>query len=225
MGDDVDAAYETGFVTQSEEVYSQLKFKNLHSFYDREAPDVRLTFALGLVLVIVMMIFWSNRYYEKKSFVPDGKLSYGTNVRAMISAAIDNDSPLYTIVKISAQSIMFLAGIQLDYQYAFIAMLIFFTVESCLDAFRTLLCVYEYDTPQDLVLTSSELKRGIDVTKNITQLHPTNVYEDLSRVRYVVFMVFGTQFLLIAFVVGVVTVCWFVSTHSDSLILVRWMTF
>lgn len=90
----MDAAYETGFVTQSDEEYSRLKFKNPNSFYDEPAPDVRITFAIGLVLVIAMVTLWSIRYNEKKSSVPEGKLSYWTNVRAMISAAIDNDSPV-----------------------------------------------------------------------------------------------------------------------------------
>jgi hypothetical protein len=197
----VDAAYETGFVTQAKQVYASLHFVDPYSLYDKEAPDVTITFAIGIVLVITMMVMWGFRYHEKKNSVPRGELTFWTKVRAMISAAIDNDSPVYTIVKISAQSIMFLAGIQIQYHTAFIVMLLFFTFESSLDTFRTLLCVYQYKDPNELVLTSADLKKDINTDANITQLQPTNVYEDLSRVKYVVFMVFVTQFLLISFVV------------------------
>jgi hypothetical protein len=79
-------------------------------------------------------------------------------------------------------------------------MLLFFTLESSLDTFRTLLCVYEYDGPEDVILTSADLKKDI-TDPNSKELQPTNVYEDLSRVGYVVVMVFCTQFMLISFVV------------------------
>ena len=122
------------------------------------------------------------------------------SVRAMISAAIDNDDPRYTIVKITAQSMAFLAGIQVDYHTAFFVMVIFFTVESSLDTLRTMLVVYEHAGRSDLVSTSARMMQ--DLQKNNGELHPTNVYEDLSRVKYVVVMVFITQFLLISFVVS-----------------------
>ena len=175
---------------------------NPFSIYDREAPDVIITFGVGSALVLAMMSLWVVRYHEKKNSVPMDKLDYWTNVRAMISAAIDNDNPVYTIVKISAQSIMFLGGIQIDYHTAFTVMLIFFTIESSLDTFRTLLCVYQYSNPKELVITSADLKKDINTDSPVTQLQPTNVYEDLTRVSYVVVMVFVTQFLLISFVVG-----------------------
>jgi hypothetical protein len=97
---------------------------------------------------------------------------------------------------------MFLGGIQINYHSSFAAMLIFFTIESSLDTFRTLLCVYQYSDPKELVLTSADLKKDINTESHVTQLQPNNVYEDLSRVKYVVFMVFFTQLLLISFVVS-----------------------
>jgi len=200
----VDNAFEMGFVT-SQKMYQKLTFKNPDSIYDKPAPDIAVTFTIGGVLCIVMFVMWGFRYQEKRRLIPAEKnTTYWMNVRAMISAAIDNDSPVYTIVKISAQSIMFLGGIQIDYHTAFFVMLIFFTFESSLDTLRTLLCVYEHASLQDLVLTSQrmiqDLKTTVDNNK-VTQLHPTNVYEDLTRVKYVVFMVFITQFMLISFVV------------------------
>jgi hypothetical protein len=200
MGDEVDSAFETGFVTNSKKTYETLEFADPFSLYDKEAPDVLVTFGIGAVLVVAMVIMWALRYADKKKAFPADKITYWIQVRAMISAAIDNDNPIYTIVKITAQSFMFLAGIQIDYHTAFIVMLLFFTLESSLDTFRTLLCVYEYAGPEDVILTSADLKKDI-TDPNSTQLQPTNVYEDLSRVGYLVVMVFCTQFMLISFVV------------------------
>jgi len=117
----------------------------------------------------------------------------------MISAAIDNDSPSYTIIKMAAQSFVFLGGIQLNYEMAFIIMLAFFTFESSLDVFRTMLSFFEYKDFDDLVVTSNSMRHQIKKTS--TQLSPGSVYEDLSRHQYIVIMVFLTQAVLISFVV------------------------
>ena len=207
MGDEVDGAFEMAFMTnkanfESVRLYSNLTFVNPDSIYNRESPDVAVTFGIGTALCIVMMTMWCFRYKEKRAAIPPEKWTYWMSTRAAISAAIDNDNPVYTMIKIAAQSIMFLGGIQIDYHKAFFVMLIFFAVESSLDSMRTLLCVYEYKSHNELILTSRRMQLDINTDSAVTQLSPTNVYEDLSRVRYVVVMVFITQFLLISFVVS-----------------------
>ena len=208
MGDAVDQAFEHGFVTdQAHEKYTKLHFVNPDTWYDHAAPDVQITLMIGGFFALIMIIMWGLRYLEIKQKTPTHKMTYWMSVRIMITAAIDSDDPVYTIIKICAQSILFLAFIQIDYRTAFIAMLAFFTFESCLDTVRTLLCVYEYKDHRELYSTSSRMRQDInndddeDDDSDAKQLHPTNVYEDLTRVSYVVIMVFITQTLLITFVV------------------------
>ena len=217
MGDDVDAPYEMGAITSQTDKYHQLHFVNPYSLYDKPPPPVHITFAIGGVFVCIMAVLWAARFRKMKNAIPLDRMTYWMSVRAMISAAIDNDDPAYTIIKITAQSVMFLGGIQLDYHTAFFVMVLFFTFESSLDTLRTLLVVYEHSSTKDLITTSARTMAEIDFESKVTQLHPTNVYEDLSRVRYVVFMVFVTQTLLISFVVSVVDILpW---CHAGDLIL------
>jgi len=201
MGDEVDAAFDAGFET-AHDVYETITFYNPNAIYNRMAPSVTFTLTLGATLLAVLVVMWYVRYQNKMNAISLEQRTYWMSVRAMISAAIDNDSPIYTMVKICAQSIIFLAGIQIDYHLAFIVMIVFFTVESSLDSFRTLLCVYEYKDHHELVLTSERMRLDVDTTADVTKLNPTNVYEDMSRDGYVVVMVFITQLLLITFVVS-----------------------
>jgi hypothetical protein len=118
----------------------------------------------------------------------------------MISAAIDSDSSLYVIVSYGGVSFLFLAGLQLDYEYTFIAMLAFYAFMSLFESIRVLLAYVSANSLADVVVTSDLIKsklRGVS-----TELKPTNVYEDLGRGGTIVFMVFATQCILIAFVVS-----------------------
>lgn len=128
----------------------------------------------------------------------EGPIGWNLAVRCSISAYIDNDDPGYTIIKMAAQSFLFLGGLQLNYQAAFTAILIVFGLESFGDSARVLLAFGGYSSLKELVVTSKDLQK---VTKGVAQLKPSNVYEDITRARSVVFMVFATQCILIAFVV------------------------
>jgi hypothetical protein len=123
------------------------------------------------------------------------------HIRAMISAAIDSDEPAYVVVKMGAQSFLFLGGLQIDYQLTFSVMLGYFAFESCGDSLRVLIALNEATSVSDLVVASSGIRSQIRQNKT-AQLKPTNVYEDLSRNKTVVFMVFVTQCVLISFVVS-----------------------
>jgi hypothetical protein len=123
------------------------------------------------------------------------------HLRAMISAAIDSDEPAYVVVKMAGQSFLFLGGLQLDYQLTFSVMLAYFAVESCGDSLRVVIAFNEAASISDLVIASSGIKSQIRENKT-AQLTPSNVYEDISRNKTVVLMVFVTQCVLISFVVS-----------------------
>jgi hypothetical protein len=125
-------------------------------------------------------------------------MGYNLMLRTGISALIDNDDPGYTIIKMAAQSFLFLGGLQLNYEAAFAAILAVFGLESFGDSVRVLLAFGGYSSIKELVVTSNDLRK---VTQGVAQLKPSNVYEDISRRRSVVMMVFATQCILIAFVV------------------------
>jgi hypothetical protein len=130
--------------------------------------------------------------------IGEGPIGCNLMIRCWISALIDNDDPAYTIIKMAAQSFLFLGGLQLHYKAAFTAVLIVFGLESLGDSVRVLLAVGGYASLKELVVTSNDLKK---VTRSVAQLKPSNVYEDITRSRSVVSMVFATQCILIAFVV------------------------
>ena len=185
--------------TKASEVYDSLVFNNGDDLYNQPAPDPIATFTVGAAFSAVAMYLWLRRFRRISRAIKKSNWSLKIGVRAMISAAVDNDSPVYTIVKTTAQSFLFLGGIQLNYETTFIIMLAYFALESSLDVFRTLLCFVEYKDFDDLVVTSNSLRTQIK--KSSTQLTPSSVYEDLSRDQYIVIMVFITQAILISFVV------------------------
>jgi hypothetical protein len=129
----------------------------------------------------------------------------------MLSALIDNDKPFYTIVKMAAQSFLFLGGLQLNYEATFSTMLGFFALESCADSLRVILAFREAETTSDCIVTSKSLRTHLN-NKTMT-LQPTNVYEDIGRDAVIVIMVFITQCLLIAFVVSVYDI-WIARAHA-----------
>ena len=185
--------------TKASEVYNNLVFNDTDDLYNQPAPDPMVTFIIGAVFSAYSILLWFRRFRKISRAIDEPKWSAKLALRAMISAAIDNDSPVYTIVKTTAQSFLFLAGIQLNYETAFTVMLGYFALESSLDILRTLLSFVEYKDFDDLVVTSNSMRSQIKKTS--TQLAPSSVYEDLSRDQYIVIMVFITQALLISFVV------------------------
>ena len=109
---------------------------------------------------------------------------------------------MFTVTRTAAQSFLVLAGLQLNYQIAFLAMMAFFAIESSADVWRVLLALREAKTLEELVITSKFLRADLRKHPLTTTLQPTNVYEDLTRDAFVVGMVFVTQTLLIGFVVS-----------------------
>lgn len=182
------------------DVYNSLVFNDADDLYNKPAPEPEVTFIIGAVLSAVSIVLWYWRFRKIRRAISKEQWTTSLALRGMISAAIDNDSPSYTIAKLAAQSFLFLAGIQLNYGMSFLVMLLYFTFESSLDTWRTMLSFFEYKDFDDLVVTSNSMRSQIKKTS--TQLTPTNVYEDLSRDQYIVIMVFVTQSILISFVVS-----------------------
>jgi hypothetical protein len=144
-------------------------------------------------------IMWLQRLMAIKKDLGD-TFQGSVIVRAMLSALVDSDEPFYTIASMAATSFFFLGGLQLHYATTFSVMLGFFSIVSLADTLRVLLAFRRYQGLSDVVVTSNLM--GSKMNKVVTELSPSNVYEDLGRDRTVVSMVFITQVILIAFVVS-----------------------
>lgn len=178
-----------------------------HSVYNRPAPAEWISFLIGGIFGVISFIYWVVRVRRLKRAV-GGSFNCNTRLRVWISAFIDNDAPVYTISKMYAQSFFFLGGLQYNYSLAFSVMLGVFALESTLDSLRVILAFTEANSIADVVLTSITLaaslrdnKLNASTHKALVQLKPHNVYEDISRDKLIVLMVFITQAILIAFVV------------------------
>lgn len=130
--------------TKASDVYDTLEFNDADDLYNQPAPEPMVTFIIGSVLTAYGAFLWYLRFRKISRAIDDSQWTSKLAMRAMISAAIDNDSPQFTVVKMASQSFLFLGGIQLNYELAFIVMLAFFTFESSLDTFRTMLTFFEY---------------------------------------------------------------------------------
>jgi hypothetical protein len=178
--------------------YDGVDFKS-DRLYNEKAPEFWVSWIIAGVLTILATIQYVQRVQRlRHHFAKDwtGRL----RLRALISAYIDhNDDPFFVITKFSAQSLWFLGGIQIHYEVAFSVMLGVFGLESSLDSFRVLLGYWEASSLAEYRPTHDSIKyRG----QEMTQLSPSSVYEDLTRSLLIVFMVFFTQAVLIAFVVA-----------------------
>jgi hypothetical protein len=185
---------------KASDVYDTLDFISTDQLYNEPAPKEFVAFIIGGVFSALGFVMWVRRLQRIRADIV-GPLTGSLPLRTMLSALIDNDEPFFTIIKLAAQSFLFLGGLQLNYEAAFSAMLGYFALESCADSLRVILAFRESTDSNDCVVTSRSLRTQL---KNKTMvLQPTNVYEDIGRDATVVAMVFITQCLLIAFVVSV----------------------
>ena len=211
------------YLERASDVYDRLVFNDSDDLYNEPAPEPWVAFMLGGFFSLVGFVYFCIRLHRlKQQLVAQGAKFQGSLLlRAMISAFIDSDNPGYVMTKMAAQSLLFLGGLQYDYEITFLTMLGYFAFESCFDSLRILLAFFEVNSLSELILTGKGLKTKL--RKATAQLKPTNVYEDVSRPNSIVLMVFITQVVLIAFVVRyfVVVVVWLVgpfvrSTHAQQ---------
>mmetsp|Transcript_3461 Transcript_3461/g.8227 ORF Transcript_3461/g.8227 Transcript_3461/m.8227 type:complete len:503 (-) Transcript_3461:256-1764(-) len=186
------------------ELYDQVTFKT-DAMFNQPAPEYWVSFIIGGVFSLFGVMMWARRVYQTKQDVEKLGVPFegSTLLRAMISRAIDNDDPLYTVISFGAFSFLFLGGIQLSYQNTLVAMLIVYAVASFGDSARILLAVKSANSLKDVVQTSSIVHSSLRKKQEqlqSTRLNPSNVYEDLGRGKTIVIMVFITQCILISFV-------------------------
>ena len=192
-------------------IYDTIIFNDGDDLFNEPAPEPWVSFLLGAIFSLVGCIYWLLRLQQKRRTLTASGAAFRGKLllRAMISAFIDSDDAGYVIVKMAAQSFFFLGGLQYDYELTFSVMLGYFAFESCFDSLRILLAFSEVRSLQDLIVTGSNLQSHIrqSLQNPSIVLSPSNVYEDLSRPKSIVLMVFITQCVLIAFVVSLGRVC------------------
>ena len=182
---------------RASDVYDSITF-NTDKIFNEPPPKEWVSFMLGGIFGLFTWIMWLFRYKSLMKETPTS--NYNVMLRAVIAAFVDNDNPRYTCCKLISQSFFFLGGLQWNYEYSFISMLAWFTFESFLDTSRVLLAFKQATSLKDLVVASKSMRRDLK-SRATAKLSPTNVYEDISRDKYIVFMVFITQTVLISFVV------------------------
>ena len=126
----------------------------------------------------------------------------------MLACLLDNDDPFYTIISYSATSLLFLGGIQINYELTLTLMLFVYAISSFGDSLRVILAFIKYDSLSKVEVVSDMSKQVQDAAgKNdhngmIVKLDPSNVYEDIAREPTIVIMLFFTQALFICIVVS-----------------------
>lgn len=193
----------------AEEFYNQLHFKHPDDWFNKPAPDPRITFTIGAILCLVSFVWWVKRVghllegAKHKSKKEKKSVNMNLKVRVMISAAIDNDKNLFAMVTYTAVSFLILWGIQLNYQIALKVMFCFYFVASSMESIRVILAYKSVDFNDEghgeLVFSSELMHDTFDKFKE-KLLEPKNVYEDMGRKLYLVCMIFVTQVILISFV-------------------------
>jgi len=182
------------------EIYDELTFTKPGDFLNKSAPDPRITFAIGGVLFAITLVWFINRVRTRLRQIDKIRMNMNIFIRVMISAAIDNDRNLFTMVKYSGTSFLFLGGIQVNFSWTLIAMVILYCIYPSLEIIRVLLAYYSVDSVHDNLTFVSNII-GEKYKRYLTQtLEPKNVYEDLGRKFHIVFMIFATQVILILFV-------------------------
>jgi len=178
--------------------YDSITFNDPDAFLNRPAPDAWVSFMIGGLFSITGLVWWFHRVrtqLSKKEIITANLFT-----RVMISAAIDNDRNLFTMVVYSGASFIFLGGIQIDYDTTLGFMVAIYTITCSMEVIRVLLAYHSVKSiDEQLVLSSNMMQRKYD--KHLSKkLEPKNVYQDVGRKFHIVFMIFATQFILIFFV-------------------------
>lgn len=184
------------------DIYKGIVEFKTDSLYNKPAPHWMFSFGIGIFCTAIGWAYFFIRFHKIIAYLKKRKATITNSLmlRAAISSFTDADDAGYIIVKTTAQSFLFLGGLQLNYQVTFSVMLGYFAFEACFDSLRVLLSVNEVDRLSDLITTGKEMRSKL---RNATaDLSPSSVYEDLTRRPSIVTMVFITQVILISFVVS-----------------------
>lgn len=173
-----------------------LTVKFVEDLLDDNAPDPIVAFIIGGVFFLIAVYMWTVRFQRlRKAITNDSSELKGVDlIRAMISCAVQNDSPTFSVARFQAESFFLLGGFQLDYKTTFGVMLVIYLFFAFGEYLCVLLTVSKFESLQTAINENKER----DITH--TKLTPKNVYQDFSLNLAMTSMVFTTQFILIAFV-------------------------
>jgi len=201
------------FLATAREIYDSLDFESntnpnnwwLETLFVRRPPGILPNIIIGAIFSFAGFILWILRIKAVKDQLEKNgvKLTTNDSLRIIISATIDNDSNVYTIVSYSGLSFLFLAGIQWNFRATLCVMMIFYIVASAGDSLRILLAYSSFKTLEEVTAVSQKgglSKKVLKNTELLATLKPGNVYEDISRGATIVFMVFALQVILTSFV-------------------------
>ena len=106
------------------ELYDAVVFNNPSRLYNQPAPEPLVSFVVGGVLSVLTALYWYRyRWTRVSNSIQDQQETNSLTIRTMISTLADNDEPLFTILRVSSQSMLFLGGFQYDYRLTFSIML------------------------------------------------------------------------------------------------------
>jgi hypothetical protein len=106
------------------------------------------------------------------------------NMRVSMSTIADNDDPIFNMVRVSSQSMLFLAGSQLNYLLTLV-MCVYYTMIFVTDSLRVMISLNEADRLQDLVEVSTR-----DLTTAVAAV--CLVWNTRIRVYCIFFLVYMT---------------------------------
>ena len=136
--------------------------------------------------MFLRLVYWFFfRWLPLRKILWAEKSTRALKMRSFVETWSDNDNPTFTICRLASQSMLFLGGFQLNYQYTLAIMLVYYAVISFGDTARVFFSLYEATKLSDLVLVSkrdraflsSQLKRD---GKTQVVLKPENVYENVA---------------------------------------------
>ena len=157
-----------------------------------QAPGYRITLAGATVFLVALLIMYCRRVQRLKTKFGSEAFTGSLRAACLISAYMDDHEAWgFAIVRTCAKSVFFLAGFQLDYQWGFVAMMLFLVVESSLDSVRILLAYRHCRSLEKVQAIAEDEARGLREDDKL--LEPTNVYEDLTRPGWIAAMVFALQ--------------------------------
>ena len=201
------------------DLYDLVTFKSPTDFYNREAPAPYVAFIIGAALSLVTAVYWyalrwrphtiKRRNLTNTSPIEDEKHGIFFTAVMLIATISDNDDPNFTMLRLASQSMIFLGGFQLHYQFTYVVMLLYYSIISLSDTLRVLISISDSESLHDLVKISrrdrSNLKSSLNLSVHnsgtaYVELKGGNVYEDLTKPYTVVALVFITQAILISLI-------------------------
>ena len=201
-----DSSAEGAELFAASDLYDLVTFKSPTDFYNREAPGPYVAFIIGAALSLVTAVYWYAKRWRPHRCTNDEKHGFFFTAVTLIATISDNDDPNFTILRLASQSMIFLGGFQLHYQFTYVVMLLYYSIISLSDTLRVLISISDSDSLHDLAKISKRDRGNLKSTLNLhhgttyVEVKGGNVYEDLTKPYTVVALVFITQAILISLI-------------------------